>query len=88
MADLPSSAPALVPRGARPDAETASEILLVKNVSFLRATYQIRLLAFKAAQDGKTLVLAVPAECRFAPALDALAASRPGLIARRALPRP
>jgi hypothetical protein len=75
-----------IPRGARPDAETASQIHLVKNVSELRATYQIRLLAMKAAETRKVLVLTVPSPCRFAPDLQSLAAARPGLILRKTLP--
>lgn len=54
-----------VPRGARADAETIDKIYLVKNVSILRATYQIRLLAFKAASNHKKLILKVPKTCRF-----------------------
>jgi hypothetical protein len=54
-----------VPRGAMPDAERFNKMYLVKNVSTLRATYQIRLLAFKAVDSGKKLVLRVPAACQF-----------------------
>ena len=57
--------PHQVPRGARPDAETFDKIYLVKNVSVLRSTYQIKLLAFKAVESRKNLVLIVPKTCRF-----------------------
>lgn len=53
-----------VPRGARADAETFDRIVLVKNVSTIRATYQIRLLAFKAVETGKKLVITVPKHCQ------------------------
>jgi hypothetical protein len=38
---------------------------LIKNVSTLRATYQIRLLAFNAVENGTKLVLRVPTKCEF-----------------------
>lgn len=47
-------------RGVRPDALRDSERYLIKNVSLLRLTYQIRLLAYAAAEDGGQLILAVP----------------------------
>lgn len=70
------------PRGALPDAETADAVYLIKNVSVLRATYQIRLLAYLAAGRGKRLVLKVPRSCRFDPALAA-AADAPASPIRR-----
>ena len=54
-----------VPRGSRPDAETIDKIYLIKNVSILRATYQIRLLVFKAMESHKKLILKVPQLCQF-----------------------
>jgi hypothetical protein len=71
-----------IPRGTRPDAETAERIYLVKNVTVLRATYQVRLLALKAAEHGKKLVLKVPASCRFEPSLEQLVARTRDLIER------
>lgn len=53
-----------VPRGSRPDAETIDRIYLIKNVSTFRATYQVKLLAFKAVQTYKKLVLKVPPTCQ------------------------
>jgi hypothetical protein len=64
--------PHQVPRGARPDAEMFNKIYLVKNVSFLRATYQIRLLAFKAVDTHKKLMLKVPRACKFDSSLKEL----------------
>jgi hypothetical protein len=61
-----------VPRGSRPDAETIDKIYLIKNVAVLRATYQIRLLAFKAVQSQKKLMLKVPPSCQFHASLRGL----------------
>jgi hypothetical protein len=46
--------------------------VLIKKVSRLRATYQVRLLAFKAETTGKKLILKVPTVCRFEPSLQRL----------------
>jgi plasmid maintenance system killer protein len=61
-------------------------IYLIKNVSALRATYQVRLLALKAAQHGKKLVLKVPPACRFENSLADLARAMPQVIQREDLP--
>lgn len=53
------------PRGARADTEKFNRLYLVKNVGSLRATYQIRLLTFRAASEGLKLVIKVPKACRF-----------------------
>lgn len=54
-----------VARSAMPDAEAFNRMYLVKNVSRLRATYQVRLLAFRAVDKGMQLVLRVPETCVF-----------------------
>jgi hypothetical protein len=59
-------------RGAKPDAERFNVMYLLKNVPKLRATYQIRLLAFKAVSEKKKLILTVPAHCEFSPLLEEL----------------
>jgi hypothetical protein len=53
-----------VPRGARADAETQDRLFLLKNVSCLRLTYQIRLLAFRATETGRRLIIQVPKQCQ------------------------
>ena len=54
-----------VARGTRPDAETSdNKLWLIKRVSELRATYQIRLLTFRAVQEGRKLVIEAPKGCR------------------------
>jgi hypothetical protein len=72
-------------RGVRPDAETNDKVYLFKNVSSLRATYQIRLLALSAGAIGKRLVLKVPPACRFDQALDGLIQALPDVILREDL---
>lgn len=52
-----------VARGSRPDAEHGMDMYLLKNVSRLRATYQVRLLTYRAAAEGRRLVIRVPKEC-------------------------
>jgi len=81
----PPSHPHL-PRGTRPDAETPEKIYLIKNVSVLRATYQVRLLMLKATEQGKKLVLKVPRACRFDGSLMDLAVATPGVIQREDIP--
>jgi hypothetical protein len=56
-------------RSARADGERFNVMYLVKNVSTLRATYQIKLLAFKAVTKKMRLVPRVPAHCEFSPSL-------------------
>jgi hypothetical protein len=53
------------PRSARADAEKLNRLYLIKNVSTLRATYQIRLLTFRAVSEGLKLIIRVPRGCRF-----------------------
>jgi hypothetical protein len=61
-----------VARGAMPDAEKFNRMYLIKNVPTLRATYQIRLLAFMAVESKKQLILRVPATCVFHESLETL----------------
>jgi hypothetical protein len=58
-----------VARGALADAENNSAFYLLKNVSSLRLTYQIRLLAFRAIDNGRKLVIRVPVGCKLHPSL-------------------
>jgi hypothetical protein len=53
-----------VARSTRADAETNDAFYLLKNVSLLRLTYQIRLLTFRAFSSRRKLVLRIPARCR------------------------
>jgi len=62
-----------VMRGAFPDAQSHDKIYLFKNVSTLRATYQVRLLAYLAAEAGKKLIIDVPPHFKPHPSLSQLA---------------
>lgn len=53
-----------VARGARADAEVQDKLFLLKNVSSLRLTYQIRLLTFRASESRTRLVIQVPKQCK------------------------
>lgn len=48
------------PRGARADAEVGDSLYLIKLVSHLKLTYQIRVLAFIAETRNKKLVIQLP----------------------------
>ena len=61
-----------VPRGARPDDADFARMFLFKNVSALTATYQIRLLAYQASEQGKKLIIRVPKICQIQPSLKRL----------------
>lgn len=53
-----------VARSSRPDAVSGSKAYLIKNVSCLRLTYQIRLLTFMASERGSTLIIRLPAAAK------------------------
>lgn len=59
-------------RFSRPDKKHFNRLYLIKVVTSLRATYQIRTLAAKAASEGLTLVIKVPKACKFHASLRAL----------------
>lgn len=67
-------------RGTRPDAEVNGVYYLLKKVALLRATYQVRLLAYRAQKEGKRLIIRVPKGFRAAPSLKALMKENPKLI--------
>lgn len=58
-----------VPRSTMADAEKFNRLYLIKNVRALQATYQIRLLAYRAVREGLKLVIKVPYTCKFQPSL-------------------
>ena len=68
------------PRGVRADAETHDRLLLIKRVSEMRATYQVRLLAYRALQEGKKLVIDLPNGCGVHPTLQELISQLPDTI--------
>jgi hypothetical protein len=69
-----------VARGTRPDAESAKEFRLLKNVSQMRATYQVRLLAYRASRERKKLIIEIPERCRIHGTLRDLAGQMPQTI--------
>lgn len=69
-----------VARGAFPDAQHQNNIYLFKNVSTLRATYQVRLLTYLAAEAGKTLIIDVPSHFKPHPSLSKLVKEFPKTI--------
>lgn len=68
------------PRGTRADAEQGHKLYLFKNVSSLHATYQIRLLTYRAQQEGKKLVIRVPKHCRKEDSLAKHMKAHPDLV--------
>jgi hypothetical protein len=60
-----------VPRGARPDAHSGASWYLLKFVSELHLTYQIRVLTFGAKQSGVRLTIRVPRPARLSAPLRA-----------------
>ena len=66
-----------VARRARPDAEVSGQLLLIKRVTELRATYQIRLLTCRAVRERRKLIINVPGKCKIHSDLNALAKEYP-----------
>jgi hypothetical protein len=64
-------------RGSMPDGEANGKMFLIKKVSELRATYQVRLLLHRAVRQGTTLVLDVPNACKLSDDLTALVRDYP-----------
>jgi hypothetical protein len=60
-----------VARGSRPDADSHEALHLFKNVSYLRLTYQIRRLTYRALTERRRLVIRVPRSCSLDQALRA-----------------
>jgi hypothetical protein len=67
-------------RGTRADAEGNGKLLLIKRASELRATYQIRLLTFRAQKEGKQLIIDIPKEARIHSSLQKLLDQYPHFI--------
>jgi hypothetical protein len=69
-----------IPRGTRPDAVTEEALYLIKNVTRLRLTNQIRLSTFMAIRRGLTVVIAIPRTCELSAPLLAFRADHAGVI--------
>ena len=60
-------------RATRADGEVGDAIYLIKNVSSLKLTYQIRLLTFQALQSRRALIIGVPRRCQISEQLRTFA---------------
>lgn len=69
-----------VARGTRADAEAGNRWYLLKKVPVLHATYQVRLLAFRAQQENRQLVIRVPPAFKAGPSLRDLVRELKGVI--------
>src|SRR5712691_187171 len=69
-----------VARGTRPDAEVGNKLYLLKKVGVLHATYQVRMLAFRAQQERRQLVIRVPPSFQPGQSLADLMADLKGTI--------
>lgn len=69
-----------VARGSRPDAVRNDAFFLLKNVSSLRLTYQIRLLTYLAEDSGRKLIIRVPVTCEFHETLRAFQNEHSGTL--------
>lgn len=61
-----------VARGTMPDAEIPGKYFLIKQVSEMRATYQVRLLIYFAFKNNKKLIIEVPRHCKIHSSLEEL----------------
>lgn len=68
------------PRGARPDATVGNKLYLIKNVSEMRLTYQIRVLAYVASDQGRKLIVQLPKGAVVHPALRDFVRDSNGLV--------
>ena len=69
-----------IPKGAHADAESYDKLFLLKNVSTMRLTYQVRLLTFRASESNKRLVVRVPKHCKVHPSLWAFVKELPKAV--------
>ena len=69
-----------MPRGARADAEVDDKVYLIKNVSELRLTYQIKMLTYMAQTRNKMLIIRLPKEAKIHESLREFVRSVNGLI--------
>lgn len=69
-----------VARGSRPDAVVNGKMYLIKNVSEMRLTYQIRLLTYRAYRQQGKLILRLPQQAQVAESLKRFVSSNKKLI--------
>jgi len=63
-----------------PDAENATALYLLKNVSEMRLTYQVKLLAYMAHTRGKRLYIRLPSKAKLHDTLRDYVCERDGLV--------
>lgn len=68
------------PRGARPDADVGNKLYLIKHVSEMRLTYQIRVLAYVAHSQSKKLIVQLPKQAAVHASLGDFVRSSNGLV--------
>jgi hypothetical protein len=67
-------------RGARPDAEVNNKLYLIKNVSEMRLTYQIKLLTYLAQLRAKKLIVQLPSQANVHASLRDFVRSHGGIV--------
>jgi hypothetical protein len=68
------------PRGTMPDAEVGNVLYLIKNVSEMRLTYQVRLLTYMASSKGKKLHIKLPSSAKLHSSLRDFVREHVGLL--------
>jgi hypothetical protein len=69
-----------MPRGTRPDAAVGNKLYLIKSVSEMRLTYQIRVLAYLANSQSNKLIIQLPKHAKAHASLHDFARSSNGLV--------
>lgn len=68
------------PRGSMPDVENGAALYLLKNVSKMRLTYQVKLLVYMAHPKGKRLYIRLPSTAKVHHTLRDYVHERGGLV--------
>jgi len=68
------------PRGAKADNEAGDKVFLIKGVSQLRLTYQIKLLAYMVQTQQKKLIIKLPKDAKIHASLKAFVRDLNGII--------
>lgn len=68
------------PRGSMPDADNGKALFLIKMVSEMRLTYQVKLLTYMAHSKGKKLHIRLPVAAKIHPTLRDYVRELGGLI--------
>lgn len=63
-----------------PDAEVGNKLYLIKNVGQMQLTYQIKMLAYLARNQGKKVVVQLPKQAVVHPSLREFVRNSGGLV--------